>query len=173
MECSISRTSQAAAFLSTSQRIYAPFTYHWSGHTTACVAPTAANDPTAGAPTDNSITAYADYQPTLKSAPCSPSVITIRMGARSTEVQRSRMGPGEPSANANTATGEPSQQLRSLTSNGTPTYSAAADNTTFPFEVAATDTRPVTGGVLRISNASTPRQDPVAPTAIGFLPDGS
>ena len=70
-------------------------------------------------------------------------------------------------------TGQASEQLRSLTSNGTPTYSAAAENTTFPFEVAATKTGPVTGGVLRISNASTSRRDPVALTAISFLPDGS
>ena len=50
--------------------------------------------------------------------------------------------------------GEASEQLRSLTSTGTPTYSAITESTTFPFEVAATNTRPVTGGVLRISNVS-------------------
>ena len=51
--------------------------------------------------------------------------------------------------------GQASEQLRSLTSTATPTYSAITKSTTFPFEVAATNTGPVAGGVLRISNVST------------------
>ena len=50
--------------------------------------------------------------------------------------------------------GQASEQLRSLTSTATPTYSDITKSTAFPFEVAATNTGPVTGGVLRISNVS-------------------
>ena len=48
-----------------------------------------------------------------------------------------------------------SEQLRSLISNETPGYSVMTDGHTFPFEVVAKNTRPATGGVVRISNVST------------------
>ena len=54
-------------------------------------------------------------------------------------------------------TGETSQQLRSLT--GTePGYSAVTQGSTFPFEIAITNSKAATGGVIRITNVSRARR---------------